>query len=243
MNEGRGKKGILLVSILGVSVLVVLGAGGLLLGAGGPQPRERSDPSQLTSAKSAVAEEDFARAEELLREGLKADPGNRDLNLQLAKVLLERGRLGAARELFEKLLKAVPEDVAALVGMARCLDRLGQQEMALVHFKRALGIRKNDPRILRELGLMEHRSGNWAAALVSLEMSHKIDPAQEDVFQIMSEIANRPPTRGNPTENPSVPGIGRPSPFGSMDPRGPGQNYDPMNVPGIPGRAGGRRLR
>ncbi len=243
MNERRGRKGLLLVSLLGISALVAIGAGGILLGARGPESRERRDPSQLAFAKCALAEEDFARAEELLREGLKADPGNRELNLLLAKVLFERGRLGAARELFDKLLKAGSDDVASLVVIAKCLDRLGQHERAVSHLQRALEIKKDDPRILRELGLMEHRAGNWTGALLSLRKSLKGDPSQEDLSQVMSEIANRQVTRGNHAGDPSMPGVGRPNGFGSMDPRGHAQGYDPMNAAGIPGRAGGGRPR
>jgi tetratricopeptide (TPR) repeat protein len=78
---------------------------------------------------------------------------------RLADLLLKKGRVPEARPHFEALLARHPENVRALVGVARCLMALGITEEAQRLLDRALVQSPGDPEALRERGILALQDG------------------------------------------------------------------------------------
>src|SRR5262249_53295995 len=73
-------------------------------------------------------------------------PTCHESRLNLAGLLLERGRLAEARDAYERSLAYHPEDVRALSGLGRTYLRLGDDELALGALRAAARRPPVDPR-------------------------------------------------------------------------------------------------
>ncbi len=189
-SEGAGRGRALALALLLVSIL---GAGGALLALGASDPGRRPDvrePDRLTLAKAAFADRDYARAETLLREMLKALPDHRGARVFLGRVLVERGRLLEARDLLSGVLKDDPKDYEATRAMAAALRGLGQRDLAAASLQRAAQLDggRTDPGLYKELGILERERGDALAALTALQQSLSLDPNQEDLRTVLAEL-------------------------------------------------------
>ena len=91
--------------------------------------RDQSDPASIAIA--ALAEEyrrseRFEEAIETCTAGLVRHPSYLSAHVTLGRALIEVGRLDAAREELEYVLKLAPENLAAIRGLAEIHHRTGQ---------------------------------------------------------------------------------------------------------------------
>lgn len=183
-------KGLRILAILGGSLALALGGVLAVASSGSDVPLRRTISFEpLQDAKIAFADRDFGRAESLTREALRTAPDSRDAKLLLGRILLERGRIAEARGLFAGLLKAQAEDVDGLCGMGEALRRMGQGDLAITHFQRAARLRGNDPYVWKQLGMAQREKGDAIGALASFQKSLSVDGKQEDLLNLVSELA------------------------------------------------------
>lgn len=119
--------------------------------------RLQKDPASIAFAQ--LAEEyrragRFPEAIETCRAGLARHTGYLSARVTLGRALLETGDLeGAQRELHD-VLRAAPQNLAAIRGLAEVHRRRGELQEALEQYRTAFELAQNDPgidRIVRDL--------------------------------------------------------------------------------------------
>jgi tetratricopeptide (TPR) repeat protein len=90
--------------------------------------RVEADPASIAFA--ALAEEyrrlgRYEEAVEICTAGLQRHPAYLSARVTLGRALLETGELDSAREQFQTVLRAAPENIAATRGLAQIHERLG----------------------------------------------------------------------------------------------------------------------
>src|SRR5262249_30970391 len=93
------------------------------------------------------------------REALKRDASLVQARLPLADKLRELGRIDEAEAEYAALIARNPELVEAHVGAGRNAQLRGDETAALHHFEEALRLNPREPFVLRELALIDLRSG------------------------------------------------------------------------------------
>jgi tetratricopeptide (TPR) repeat protein len=103
--------------------------------------RVQADPASIAFA--ALAEE-FRRAGrhreaiETCRTGLQRHPSYLSARVTLGRSLVEVGEFGEAKEVLEHVLRAAPENLAAIRALAEIHERLGKSPEALDEYHEAL---------------------------------------------------------------------------------------------------------
>lgn len=119
--------------------------------------RLQKDPTSIAFAQLA---EEFRRAGrfqdaiDTCRAGLKRHPGYLSARVTLGRSLLETGDLPAASHELTDVLRAAPQNLAAIRGLAEIHRRRGELQQALDQYRTAFELAQNDPgidQIVREL--------------------------------------------------------------------------------------------
>jgi len=119
--------------------------------------RLQKDPTSIAFAQ--LAEEyrragRFQEAVDTCRAGLKRHPGYLSARVTLGRSLLEVGELQEARQELNDVLRAAPQNLAAIRGLAEIHRRRGELREALDQYRAAFELAQNDPgidQIVREL--------------------------------------------------------------------------------------------
>ncbi len=109
--------------------------------------RLQADPTSVAFA--ALAEEyrragRYHEAVETCRAGLKHHPSYLSARVTLGRALLELNRLDEAQAELEAVLKAAPENLAAVRGLAEIHHRRGELPEALEFYRTALDLARHD---------------------------------------------------------------------------------------------------
>lgn len=196
MKEKNSRRGLVALGILAAAALLTAGAFLTLGSSGDSRPRIESPQDRLATARRAFSNQDFTMAEEVLRPIAEVAQGEIENRLFYGRVLLELGRLGKARAIFDAVHKEQPDTADAVVGLGQVHERQGQLDLAIACFRRASEMKKEDARIFRLLGLAQDQHGDSIAALFSYRQSLRLLPGQEDLSKRMSEIGeSRQPRR------------------------------------------------
>ncbi len=123
----------------------------------------------------------WADAEEVLRQALKGDPDSPFVQLNLADVLLYRGRRAAALELYRQALAATAEDSSdpeILSTRAQALARLGNGPAAIAATQRLLRLAPDSPQAAYDAALVYLLLGDRASAVYNATraLEHGIEP-------------------------------------------------------------------
>ena len=236
-SRSPGSRGIVLVAVLSLLVLAVGGvAWAALRHEGRPEYRAPAVArlDKLSQAKIAYADRDLVRAEELLRELTPAGGGDLDTKLFLGRVLLDLGRLTEARGIFAGIIKVDPKNFPAMHGLGTAYIGLGQLDFGIIHLQKAVVLGKDDPglwEVWKELALAQKAAGDFLGSLTSVQQSLKLQPAQEDLSALMSELATGrlrpdaiPGLAGQDSIRPWSPGDNRPPNPSNLIPRPPDPN-------------------
>ncbi|MGE3508156.1 MAG: tetratricopeptide repeat protein [Vicinamibacterales bacterium] len=140
--------------------------------------RVLKDPASIAFAQLA---EEYRRAGaledavEVCRAGLARHPGYLSARVTLGRALLDLGQLDAAYQELRVVLTGAPDNLPAIRGLADILHRRGRLREALAHYRRALGLARNDPDLqqtvvdlTRQVGQVAAPAGATAAAAAPL---------------------------------------------------------------------------
>jgi tetratricopeptide (TPR) repeat protein len=109
--------------------------------------RVQVDPASIAFAALAEEYRRAGRFEEAIatcRAGLQRHPAYLSAHVTLGRALLETRQYEDARGELEHVLRAAPENLAAIRGLAEIHDRRGELSEALEHYRSALTVAKND---------------------------------------------------------------------------------------------------
>lgn len=222
------------VFLAGASVLALGGVLALASSGTVSAPRGTPAPDLLDRAKIAIADEEWLTAENLLR-----TLSGKEARALLGRTLLERGACEEAAKVFGEVLKEDANSFEALRGMALANKCLGRPEAASAYFMRAAQIRKDDPRVWRELGLCQQRAGDTIGAISSIQQSLRLAPDQRELSNNLGDLARGPADPG--LSAPAAwrgPGAdqasSRPLDPSSLAPQSrlPAANSNPLRIPG-----------
>lgn len=229
-EPARNRRGLAFILLLAAALAATAG---VLIARFVPEPSPPPSIARrpLDLARAAYLAHDGATAEGILRDILRDRPDDRDARLLLGRVLTDRGRLAAARESFETVLKAHGKDVDALRGLGQVLRASGEGGPAVRMLQTAVDLRKDDPSLWKELGLAQRDAGDSFGAFSSIQKSLTLDPEQADLSTLLGELAQSPVAPALPGQThrsgfePATPSIPDPN-RGLNRPRAPG--VDPL---------------
>jgi tetratricopeptide (TPR) repeat protein len=155
--------------------------------------RVQNDPASIAFAQ--LAEEyrrggHYQQAIDACRAGLAIHPGYLSARVTLGRALLEIRDLNGARAEFEIVLKSAPENLAAVRGLAEVFHRRGDLDEALVQYRAALSLARNDPDLEQTVG----------------ELTRQLAPKKRGLFDAGAPTA-APPVAAPPP----VPSVAPPS--------------------------------
>ena len=121
--------------------------------------RDLRDPSSIAFAQ--VAEEhrragNFAEAVRICRDGLAHHPGFLSARVTLGHALLALGQMDDAAAQLEAVVRAAPDHLAALRGLAAIHCGRGETQEALRHYRAALALVPRGPHLSACHGAPEH---------------------------------------------------------------------------------------
>lgn len=126
----------------------------------------------LNYAATLNALERYAEAECILRDILEACPGHVSAHCNLGHALREQGLHDEARKAFTAALALEPDMPQAELGLAGCLQKLGELDAALEHARRARELAPDEDswfrlgHVLQELGTYDEARHCYTEALV-----------------------------------------------------------------------------
>lgn len=112
--------------------------------------RVQRDPASIAFAQLA---EEYRRdglydeAVQVCRAGLAIHPGYLSARVTLGRALLELGQHDSAQHELQLVLVSAPDNLAAIRGLADIYHHRGALPEALAHYRRALGLARNDPEL------------------------------------------------------------------------------------------------
>jgi len=189
-------RGLVLAGLLAASAIASAVGGWLVLRT--PAAPSVRGTARIERARAAYLERDLVGAEAMLRELLRENSEDRPAGRLLGRVLAERGRLAASKEIFEGLLKGDAKDVDALRGLAQVFRAMGQPRSAVPWLDQAIGLRKEDAGLWKELGSAQREAGDTMGAFTSVQKSLSLDPQQEDLSMELAELLRSAPAGGAP---------------------------------------------
>jgi tetratricopeptide (TPR) repeat protein len=116
--------------------------------------RVQVDPASIAFAALAEEYRRAGRFEEAIttcQSGLQRHPAYLSARVTLGRALLELGRFDEARQELEHVLRAAPENLAAIRGLAEIHHRRGELPEALEQYRSALHVAKHDTEIEQAL--------------------------------------------------------------------------------------------
>jgi tetratricopeptide (TPR) repeat protein len=112
--------------------------------------RVQVDPASIAFAALAEEYRRAGRFEDAIatcQSGLQRHPAYLSARVTLGRALLELGRFDEARQELEHVLRAAPENLAAIRGLAEIHHRRGELPEALEQYRSALQVAKHDTEI------------------------------------------------------------------------------------------------
>jgi len=110
--------------------------------------RVQQDPSSIAFAQLAEEHRRAGQSQEAVevcRAGLAIHPAYLSARVTLGRALLDLQQLEESQRELEQVLKSAPENLAAIRGLAEIHHRSGSLAEALVHYRAALALARNDP--------------------------------------------------------------------------------------------------
>lgn len=226
--------------------------------------RVQADPASIAFAQ--LAEEyrragNYDEAVRTCRLGLARHPGYLSARVTLGRALLELESLDEAQQELEFVLRAAPENLAAIRGMAEIHHRRGHMAEALEYYQRALGFARHDPaleetveQIARELGGgPPEPTGGLSFEEAQAQLISAIEGAPAVPAAPAAPVLPPPIPTAAPPDSPGVPPVPReavPDPLAAEEPgpetsfyaAGPVEiatNQPPSTAPPSPADSGG----
>ncbi|HSB76524.1 MAG TPA: tetratricopeptide repeat protein, partial [Terriglobales bacterium] len=141
--------------------------------------------NSILHATDAIEAGQYGQADSLLAQLRRQDPSLYVLPFMQGEVALRRGQPAAAQQYFLECLQLAPNFDQAMTGVAGALQAQNKFPEALEWLQRALQRNPRNFRAFYEIGWIQERSGDPAAAVAALQKSVEIQPgfapAQRDL--------------------------------------------------------------
>lgn len=136
-----------------------------------------------------------ARAAEMFRAALAADPNQLRARLVLGRFALDDARPQEAVRLLEPALAQAPEEVPILRALGDAHRESGNPSRAAALYERSLALQTPDATLLNALGWSLAAGGQSAKAIGYLERSLALDPAQPEIRRLLASLRESAPSR------------------------------------------------
>ena len=189
--------------------------------------RVQKDPASIAFAQLAEECRRFGNYEEAVtvcRAGLVLHPGYLSARVTLGRALVELNELDSARPEFEQVLRSAPENLAAIRGLAETHHRQGSFAEALVQYRAALALARNDPDLQQTVDELAHQvepppppasADGLSLEQVEQEFSQQLDPPPPvTAASYFSSLAVPPPALAPPVAAIPIP----PMPVAAVEP-------------------------
>jgi tetratricopeptide (TPR) repeat protein len=155
-------------------------------------PAAAAPPGSGTDAALAPSSAEIASHVKEAREAVARDPGNPDLNLQLANALYDASDWKGAAEAYEKVLPSKPGDVNMITDLGSCYRNLGKFDKALEMYQKAQQIQPAHSQSLLNMTLVYifdlKDAAKAQAAFDRLKKEHPEIPRLNDLQLRISEL-------------------------------------------------------
>lgn len=177
--------------------------------------RVQRDPASIAFAQ--LAEEyrragRFGEAIDTCETGLARHPGYLSARVTLGRALLETGDLDAAQAELKRVLRAAPENLAALRGLAEIHHRRGDLQEALDHYRAALEFARQDPELTHLVEEINRQLGPGPAPVTD---GLSFEEAQSELLSFASSYEPPPIPAASTASNADAP---HPEPALVLDP-------------------------
>jgi predicted aspartyl protease len=136
-----------------------------------------------TEADKAFLAADYAKAENLYRSALAANPGDVDLTLGLVHALLRDQKVEEAAGTVNRALTASPASAALLTLRGEVELRAGEPWTASQTAQKSMDIDPCNPRTLLLFAHLFDISSNYASSRRYLTIAHRLDPDDPEIRQ------------------------------------------------------------
>lgn len=158
----------------------------------------RQRPGFLTGrihlARIAMAQGDWAVAEEHLNKAIELRPDHLNAHNYLGRVLASQQRFDEAIEHLRQALAINPDHVASHHHLGILLKKLNRTDAAIEHYRHALGIKPNYVKLRIDLGVALWRQGKRAEAIDELRRAVTTTPnnavAQYNLGWMLSQVGS-----------------------------------------------------
>mgnify|MGYP001081300882 FL=1 len=151
--------------------------------------RDAAHWAAVEEATELLHEERFHEALQVLRDVIRADPGNPYAFFFLGQALYEVGELQPARDAYRAVLRLAPEHLGARVSLIHVLRKLGETRDAVSEGLAALEQAPTDGDVLYALGLAYLARGDNVAARRHLEAFLRANPELETRIEVEGLLA------------------------------------------------------
>ncbi len=155
-------------------------------------PVAAAPPGSGTDAAMAPSSAEIAAHVTEARQAVVRDPGNPDLNLQLANALYDASDWKGAAEAYEKALPSKPNDANMMTDLGSCYRNLGSFDKALEMYRKAQEIQPSHSQSLLNMTLVYvfdlKDAAKAQAAFDRLKAEHPEIPRLNDLQLRISEL-------------------------------------------------------
>ncbi len=141
---------------------------------------QQSPPSWQEQVRNFVHEQDWNSALQVVEREIARAPGDMDVRVWRARVLLWSGRLAEARNEYLEILAAVPDDPDNWLGLASTHWREGRPDLALQALDRALTLDPQRADIHAARGRMLKAENHIRDARQEFQRALELDPANQE---------------------------------------------------------------
>ena len=154
--------------------------------------RVQKDPASIAFAQ--LAEEcrragQIQEAIDVCRGGLAIHPGYLSARVTLGRALIEINQLDDALHELQIVLQSAPENLAAIRGVAEVAFRRGAHAEALVHYRIALALAKNDPELQERVTALDQMTSVEASKVGSgMPASTRVSPEADGARRMIAVL-------------------------------------------------------
>jgi len=140
----------------------------------------------------------YKEAVDVCRAGLAVHPAYPSARVTLGRALTELHHYDEAQHELEQVLKAAPENLAAIRGLADVLRRQGSLAEALVQYRAALAIARHDPDLEQTIAELSTTIEAEAEAEAPVPIAVASDAPPEESAPMVAPILEAPVAVADP---------------------------------------------
>ncbi|HUY13327.1 MAG TPA: tetratricopeptide repeat protein [Terriglobia bacterium] len=159
-----------------------------LRAARSPQPHPAPAPAEIAAkdlamAAQLAAKRQWAQAENLCRQALKAEPRNASALFALAQTLNEEGKSDAAIATYRQELQIQPANAEPHAALAKLLERKNDVNASIVEYREAVRLNSRDTESYYHLGQLLEQKGDLKCMVGAERALVRLRPGDADAHQ------------------------------------------------------------